>query len=125
MNKKLTVDQVRKCVLVVYYEGYNDGYLNRGCHFEETDWQAITDELNSQIAIVSEAYKTLKDTWIYGYYSLLEENTELREMVGELKIERDSIQAQVDKLSDEYYRYRLQCKAYEEMIAELKGNEKC
>ena len=122
MNK-LTVEQVRKCVEIVYYEGYNDGYVHRPLGIVETDWQAITDELNSQIAIFSGAHKTLENTWIYACNSLLEENTELREMIGKLKAERDSLQAQVSELSDEYYRYRLQCKVYEEIIGELKGNK--
>jgi rubrerythrin len=45
----LTAEQVRECVEVVYLEGYSDGSVNRGAHIDETDWQAIADELNRQI----------------------------------------------------------------------------
>ena len=43
---KLTAEQVRECTEIVYLEGYSDGSVNRGAHIEETDWQAIADELN-------------------------------------------------------------------------------
>ena len=46
-NKKLTAEQVRKCTEKVYLEGYSDGSINRGAHIDETDWQAITNELNA------------------------------------------------------------------------------
>ena len=41
----LTAEQVRECVHHVYFEGYNDGSERRGVHTEETNWQAIADEL--------------------------------------------------------------------------------
>ena len=44
----LTAEQVRECVEDLYWEGYNDGYIHRGHGIEETDWQAIADELNSR-----------------------------------------------------------------------------
>ena len=44
----LTAEQVRECVQSVYMEGYSDGSVNRGAHIDETDWQAIADELNSR-----------------------------------------------------------------------------
>lgn len=44
---KLTAEQVRECVERVYLEGYSDGSVNRGAHIDETDWQAIADELNA------------------------------------------------------------------------------
>lgn len=56
MSGKLTSEQVRKCVQEIYFEGYNDGYANRGCHLEETDWRTITDKLN---AVISEDEKLL------------------------------------------------------------------
>lgn len=45
---KLTADQVCECSKSVYFEGYSDGYVNRGAHLDETDWQAIADKLNAQ-----------------------------------------------------------------------------
>ena len=44
----LTAEQVRECVQHVYYEGYNDGSVHRSHGIEETDWQAIADELNAE-----------------------------------------------------------------------------
>lgn len=46
---KLTAEQVRKCAETVYLEGYSDGSANRGAHAEETDWQAIADDLNAEL----------------------------------------------------------------------------
>lgn len=48
MSGTLTAEQVRECVQVVYFEGYSDGSVNRGRHLEETNWQAIADELNAR-----------------------------------------------------------------------------
>lgn len=45
----LTAEQVRECAERVYFEGYSDGSVNRGAHIEETDWQAIADELNAKL----------------------------------------------------------------------------
>lgn len=44
----LTAEQVREFVKAVYFDGYSDGSVNRGQHLEETDWQAIADELNAR-----------------------------------------------------------------------------
>lgn len=44
----LTAEQVRECVQHVYHEGYSDGSVRRGAHIDETDWQAIADELNAE-----------------------------------------------------------------------------
>lgn len=46
---KLTAEQIRECVQHVYYEGYNDGFVHRGHGIEETNWQAIADELNTAL----------------------------------------------------------------------------
>jgi hypothetical protein len=46
---KLTAEQVRECVGTVYLEGYSDGSVNRGAHIDETDWQAVADELNEML----------------------------------------------------------------------------
>jgi hypothetical protein len=51
----LTAEQVLKCVQGVYYEGYNDGNLHRGHGVEETDWQAIADELNAELRMRGDA----------------------------------------------------------------------
>lgn len=45
----LTAEQVRECVQHVYLEGYSDGSVRRGAHIDETDWQAIADELNATV----------------------------------------------------------------------------
>ena len=45
----LTVEQVRECVQHVYYDGYNDGSVHRAHGIDETDWQAIADELNTKL----------------------------------------------------------------------------
>ena len=45
----LTAEQVRECVQHVYYEGYSDGYVHKASGIEETDWQAIADELNATL----------------------------------------------------------------------------
>ena len=45
----LTAEQVRECAQVVYFEGYSDGSVNKGQHLEETNWQAIADELNAEL----------------------------------------------------------------------------
>ena len=45
----LTAEQVRECTQSVYMEGYSDGSVNRGAHIDETDWQAIADELNAAL----------------------------------------------------------------------------
>lgn len=47
-NGTLTAEQVRECVQHVYHEGYSDGSVRRGAHIDETDWQAIADELNAR-----------------------------------------------------------------------------
>jgi predicted RNA-binding Zn-ribbon protein involved in translation (DUF1610 family) len=41
----LTAEQVRECLKGVYFEGYSDGATHRVNGIEETDWQAIADEL--------------------------------------------------------------------------------
>jgi len=48
-NGALTAEQVRECTHSVYMEGYSDGSVNRGAHIDETDWQAIADELNAAL----------------------------------------------------------------------------
>lgn len=48
-NGTLTAEQVRECTQPVYMEGYSDGSVNRGAHIDETDWQAIADELNAAL----------------------------------------------------------------------------
>ena len=45
----LTAEQVRECAEGVYLEGYSDGSVHRTNHIEETDWQAIADELNAML----------------------------------------------------------------------------
>lgn len=45
----LTAEQVRETVQHVYHEGYSDGSVRRGAHIDETDWQAIADELNATL----------------------------------------------------------------------------
>jgi hypothetical protein len=48
-GERLTAEQVCECVETVYLEGYSDGSANRGAHIDETDWQAIADELNATV----------------------------------------------------------------------------
>jgi len=65
---RITAEQVRKCVQHVYLEGYSDGSVSRGAHIDETDWQAIADELNAELGNgtcewVLEHSGTLFDKW--------------------------------------------------------------
>ena len=56
----LTAEQVRECVQHVYSEGYNDGSVHRSHGIEETDWQAIANELNAELGIGSTKKLMLK-----------------------------------------------------------------
>lgn len=47
----LTAEQVRECSKGVYFEGYSDGATHRVNGIEETDWQAIADELNAMVGV--------------------------------------------------------------------------
>ena len=53
----VTAEQVRECVQHVYYEGYNDGSVHRAHGIEETDWQAIADELNATLESECDEWK--------------------------------------------------------------------
>lgn len=64
----LTAEQVRECVEDLYWEGYNDGYIHRGHGIEETDWQTITDELNSR----AERTCKIESSYYYDDYDLYE-----------------------------------------------------
>ena len=76
MSGKLTVEQVRECVEDLYWEGYNDGYVHRGHGIEETDWQAITDKLNSRAERI--CYKVIPDE-MEGYVFCSECGAEIGE----------------------------------------------
>ena len=41
----LTAEQARECLQDVYYEGYGDGFVNRGAHINEIDWQAVANKV--------------------------------------------------------------------------------
>lgn len=95
--------------------------------FHHTKEQAI-DAWNSRVKCYPEslAQRMIADGYEYELFKLRKECDKLKELNGyhaaqyELASEDcDRLQAQVDKLSDERYRYKLQCERYEEKIDKL------